>query len=110
MSVTGADGVPLCRVYLTSKLVTDCVKLAVVDRIPTHGIVLLGNDLAGDRMRPCPVVSPHPKSENTLQSFLPVLSLTARVSVVQVGMVSLRQNCQWMYQILNLKFSRRVFH
>lgn len=70
MSVTGVDGVPLCRVFLTSELVADYVKLALVDRLPTHGIsVSLRNDLAGDRMRPCPVVSPHSTSQNNTEEL-----------------------------------------
>ena len=74
---TGASGSPLCKVFLKSDLVTDFVKLAVVDSLPTDGVsLLLGNDLAGGRIWPCPVVSPIPTRENNtteLESRYPSL-------------------------------------
>ena len=90
VSVTEVCGIPLCDVYLKSGLVTGYVKLGVVDRLPIHtqGIsVLLGNDLAGEKMRPCPVVSPYPTSENNTEdlekkhpSLFPACAVTRSMS------------------------------
>lgn len=79
------NGVPVCSVYL----VTGYVKLAVLDRLPTSGVSFLsGNYLAEDRMRPCPLVSHHPSSENNnteleaeYPSLFPACVVTRSVSI-----------------------------
>ncbi|KAK8389731.1 hypothetical protein O3P69_009021 [Scylla paramamosain] len=61
--------------YLPCELVTGYVTLAVVDKLPASGIsLLLGNDLAGDLMRPYLVVSPHPTGACPLLSHDVLLS------------------------------------
>ncbi|XP_069980180.1 uncharacterized protein [Penaeus vannamei] len=61
----GSKSIPICKVYLESKLITGYVNLGVVDNIPSDGIsLLMGNDLVGDKVWPCPVVPPCPTEEN----------------------------------------------
>jgi len=63
--LVGSKSIPICKVYLESKLITGYVNLGVVDNIPSDGIsLLMGNDLVGDKVWPCPVVSPCPTEEN----------------------------------------------
>jgi len=62
----GSKSIPICKVYLKSDLITGYVRLGVVDNIPSDGIsLLMGNDLVGEKVWPCPVVSPCPTEENT---------------------------------------------
>ncbi|XP_069975925.1 uncharacterized protein [Penaeus vannamei] len=62
----GSKSIPICKVYLKSDLITSYVRLGVVDNIPSDGIsLLMGNDLVGEKVWPCPVVSPCPTEENT---------------------------------------------
>ena len=52
---------PLYDIELKSQIVSGLVTVAVVDRLPVRGIsLLLGNDLAGDRVLPSPVVNEVP--------------------------------------------------
>ncbi|XP_037797715.1 uncharacterized protein LOC119592892 [Penaeus monodon] len=61
----GSKSIPICEVYLKSDLISGYVRLGVVDRIPSDGIsFLMGNDLVGDKVWPCPVVSLFPAKEN----------------------------------------------
>ena len=67
---TRVAGLPVCNVYLKSDFVDGPVRLGVVDYIPAKGISLvLGNDLAGGRMWPCPVVTPCPVADNNTQEL-----------------------------------------
>lgn len=63
----GIAGLPICKVYLRSELVNGPVTLGIVDYIPAKAVSsIIGNDLAGGRMWPCPVVtSCHPDENNT---------------------------------------------
>jgi len=61
----GSKSIPICEVYLKSDLISGYVRVGVVDRIPSDGIsFLMGNDLVGDKVWPCPVVSLFPAKEN----------------------------------------------
>ncbi|XP_037803376.1 uncharacterized protein LOC119597807 [Penaeus monodon] len=61
----GSKSIPICEVYLKSDLISGYVRLGVVDRIPSDGIsFLMGNDLVGDKVWPCPVVFLFPAKEN----------------------------------------------
>ncbi|XP_069981706.1 uncharacterized protein [Penaeus vannamei] len=61
----GSKSIPICKVYLESKLIIGYINLGVVDNIPSDGIsLLMGNDLVGDKVWLCPVVSPCPTEEN----------------------------------------------
>jgi len=56
--------VPLCKVYLKSELVTGVVTVGVVSSLPVEGVhLLLGNDLAGNRVSVVPVVVDTPVTE-----------------------------------------------
>ncbi|XP_063586255.1 uncharacterized protein LOC134763618 [Penaeus indicus] len=67
---TGIAGLPLCMVYLRSDFMNGPVRLGVVDYIPAKGIsVIIGNDLAGGRMWPCPVVTSCPPKENNTKEL-----------------------------------------
>ncbi|XP_047476425.1 uncharacterized protein LOC125030432 [Penaeus chinensis] len=60
-----SKNIPICEVYLKSELISDYVRLGVVDKIPSDSIsLIMGNDLVGDKVWPCPVVSPSPTKEN----------------------------------------------
>ncbi|XP_063600010.1 uncharacterized protein LOC134776228 [Penaeus indicus] len=61
----GSKNIPICEVYIKSDLISGYVRLGVVDKIPSDGIsLLMGNDLVGNKMWPCPVVLPSPTKEN----------------------------------------------
>ena len=65
--VRGVEGdykpVPLYEIYLESDLVTGPVSVAVVNQIPVEGVkMLLGNDLAGDRVKANPHVISEPST------------------------------------------------
>ena len=54
---------PLYKIYLESDLVTGPVSVAVVNQIPVEGVkMLLGNDLAGDRVKANPHVISEPST------------------------------------------------
>ena len=58
--------VPLHRVNLRSSLVSGSVQLGVRKELPIKGVeILLGNDLAGDRVHVEPIVSDQPSIEDT---------------------------------------------
>ncbi len=60
----GCAHVPLHKVNLQSDLVSGLVDLAVCAQLPVKGVqVILGNDLAGGKVFPCPVVSCTPVVE-----------------------------------------------
>ena len=68
--LTGATSAPLCSVFLKCKFMATQVKLGVIESLPTAGInILLGNDLAGGRLLPCPVVTTSPLRENNTQDL-----------------------------------------
>nr|XP_027211156.1 uncharacterized protein LOC113804469 [Penaeus vannamei] len=86
--LVGSKSIPICKVYLESKLITGYVNLGVVDNIPSDGIsLLMGNDLVGDKVWPCPVVSPCPTEENNtvdLERSIPISFLHVLSPAVQV--------------------------
>ena len=56
--------VPLQKVYLKSDLVTGPVEVGIVSEIPVEGVdMLLGNDLAGDRVKADPHMCKEPSAE-----------------------------------------------
>ena len=56
--------VPLQKVYLKSDLVTGPVEVGIVSEIPVEGVdVVLGNDLAGDRVKADPHMCKEPSAE-----------------------------------------------
>ena len=51
--VFGSNGVPLHKFYLKSDLFTSFVELGAIDQLPFVSVaLLLGNDLAGDKVKP----------------------------------------------------------
>lgn len=70
-SEMGCVNVPLHRVYLESDLVTGPVTLGVCSRLPVDGVsLILGNELAGGKVFPRPIVVHKPSVDE-----LPDLSL-----------------------------------
>ncbi|XP_068234180.1 uncharacterized protein [Palaemon carinicauda] len=56
-SLGGLVTVPLCRLYLHCGLLTRYVTVGVVDELPIQGVdFLMGNDLAGGKVVPIPIV------------------------------------------------------
>ncbi|XP_068204610.1 uncharacterized protein [Palaemon carinicauda] len=56
-SLGGLVTVPLCRLYLHCGLLTRYVTVGVVDELPIRGVdFLMGNDLAGGKVVPSPIV------------------------------------------------------
>ncbi|XP_066952544.1 uncharacterized protein [Macrobrachium rosenbergii] len=56
-SLGGLVTVPLCRLYLHCGLLTRYVTVGVVDELPIQGVdFLMGNDLAGRKVVPSPIV------------------------------------------------------
>jgi hypothetical protein len=71
--------VPLHTVNLKSKLVSGPVTVGVRPTLPIKGIsMLLGNDLAGDKVIPDPIVSSKPclENEEEEQCFFPICAVT----------------------------------
>lgn len=68
-SLWGVCSVPLVETYLWSSLYVGPALVGVVKTLPVPGVqLLLGNDLAGGRVIPTPILSEHPeKSFSTLQ-------------------------------------------
>ena len=61
---------PLCQVYLRSDLVSGYVTMAVEDSLEVDGVqILLGNDLAGKKVVPNPVVCFEPLIESPTQEL-----------------------------------------
>ena len=59
--VEGGLSLPLVEVNLKSLLVTGAVKVGITPRLPVKGVgLLLGNDLAGGKVVPCPHMSSVP--------------------------------------------------
>nr|XP_027213614.1 uncharacterized protein LOC113806650 [Penaeus vannamei] len=57
----GCVTVPLCKLYLRTDLVSGPVVVGVHDSLPIKGVsFLMGNDIAGIRLLPNPVVCPFP--------------------------------------------------
>lgn len=62
---------PLCRLYLKAGIISQVVTVAVQDSLPVEGVTfLLGNDIAGCRIIPDPVVCSNPLT------FDPAVKLT----------------------------------
>ena len=60
----GYRPVPLQKVYLNSELVIGPVEVGIVNEIPAEGVdVLLGNDLAGDKVKADPHTCDEPSTE-----------------------------------------------
>lgn len=60
----GVVSVPLCKIYLRTKIVSRSVTAAVGD-IPIQGVIfLLGNDIVGSRVILDPVVCAIPALDN----------------------------------------------
>ena len=61
----GAISAPLHRIHIEADLVTGPVIVGVRLTLPIEGIsMILGNDLAGGRVRPEPIVINLPKEDN----------------------------------------------
>ncbi|XP_041484226.1 uncharacterized protein LOC121430866 [Lytechinus variegatus] len=59
----GYISVPLYKVFLESDIVSGLVSIGVVSSLPMEGVhMLMGNDLAGERVRGSPIVSDDPVS------------------------------------------------
>ena len=72
--VKGIDGnytpVPLYKIHLKSSLVSGPVIVGVVNNLPIDGIdLLLGNDLAGNKVRASPIVTAEPSVEVQTESL-----------------------------------------
>ncbi len=64
--------VPLHTVFLTSDLVSGLVKVGVRSRLPVEGVsLILGNDLAGGKVFPHPIVTNTPVCDVELGSQFP---------------------------------------
>uniref|UniRef100_A0A8C2FDI9 SCAN box domain-containing protein n=1 Tax=Cyprinus carpio TaxID=7962 RepID=A0A8C2FDI9_CYPCA len=79
----GCVKVPLHQVHLKSDLVEGPVKIAVCSQLPVKGIsLILGNDLAGGKVFPCPVVTDVPTARGSndiaekFPSVFPVCAVT----------------------------------
>ena len=67
----GIVNVPLHHVFLTSDLVSGAVTAGVRSSLPIDGVhFLLGNDLAGGKVIPSPVVTDKPKIEEVIDPIL----------------------------------------
>ena len=59
--IGGVTSVPLCELYLDCGLVSNDVTLGVKDFLPIDGVdVLMGNDIAGEKIVPDPIVVDKP--------------------------------------------------
>lgn len=68
--VSGAVTVPVCRVFLKTDLVSKFVDVAIQDTLPVEGVsFLLGNDVAGNKVVPNPIVTSVPTVENNTESL-----------------------------------------
>lgn len=68
--VGGCESVPLARVYVKSSLVSGYFTVGMKDSLPVEGIdLLLGNDLAGNKVIPAPVVNSVPLETNNTQEL-----------------------------------------
>lgn len=69
--INGCITLPLCKLYLRSGIISQAVTVAVQDSLPVEGVTfLLGNDIAGCRVIPDPVVCSNPLN------FDPAVKLT----------------------------------
>ena len=67
----GIANVPLHHVFLTSDLVSGFVTVGVRSSLPIDGVhFLLGNDLAGEKVIPSPVVTDKPKIQGAIDPIL----------------------------------------
>ena len=65
----GYVNVPLHKVALSSELITGNVVVGVRPSLPVEGVaMLLGNDLAGGKVFPCPIVSPQSSGDDDQMS------------------------------------------
>lgn len=60
-SYTGTDVLILYTMYIKSNLISGPVKVGVRSHLPVEGVsMILGNDLVGGKVFPCPIVSAEP--------------------------------------------------
>ena len=76
--------IPLHNIKLQSDLVSGDVQIGIIDSLPFDGIqLILGNDLAGEKVRVNPILSNTPCSEyipNTTEQEIPNLSPSCAVT------------------------------
>ncbi|KAK4299575.1 hypothetical protein Pmani_028150 [Petrolisthes manimaculis] len=61
----GTVSVPLCRLWLQAGIVSNFVTVGVKDSLPISDVTfILGNDIAGEKIVPNPVVCPVPTKDN----------------------------------------------
>ena len=78
-----ADSVPLCSIFLDCGLVSKIISVGVIDKLPIEGVdFVMGNDLAGRRIVPDPILvdkplleSPTAELELTQPNLFPVCIL-----------------------------------
>ncbi|KAI2655642.1 Transposon Ty3-I Gag-Pol polyprotein [Labeo rohita] len=76
--------VPLHTVFLTSDLVSGPVKVGVRSRLPVEGVsLILGNDLAGGKVFPHPIVAETPVCDPKLDSQFPLTFSACAVTRAQ---------------------------
>lgn len=76
--------VPLHTVFLTSDLVSGPVKIGVRSRLPVEGVsLILGNDLAGAKVFPHPIVAKTPVCDAELASRFPSVFSVCAVTRAQ---------------------------
>ncbi|KAK4327631.1 hypothetical protein Pmani_001904 [Petrolisthes manimaculis] len=62
--------VSYCRVFLKTDLVSKSVNVAVQDKLPVEGVsFLLGNDIAGNKVVPNPIVTSVPTRVNNTEAL-----------------------------------------
>uniref|UniRef100_A0A170U8N2 Uncharacterized protein n=1 Tax=Triatoma infestans TaxID=30076 RepID=A0A170U8N2_TRIIF len=86
--------VPIRTVYLTSDLVNGPVTVRVINSLPFPGVhLLLGNDLAGGKVLPDPVLTVNPLlNSNTDSSEEEMVGLYPSCAVTRAMVKSKKQN------------------
>ena len=76
--LSGSGPMPLANVYIDSDLIKGFARVGVIEKpLPVKGIsFLLGNDLAGTLIVPCPVVTSEPVVESCDNELYPVCAVT----------------------------------
>ena len=68
--VSGCTTVPLAKVYLNSDLATGYFTVGVQDSLPVEGVnFLMGNDIAGGKVVPDPIVTSSPSPSNNTEQL-----------------------------------------
>ncbi|KAK3879491.1 hypothetical protein Pcinc_015949 [Petrolisthes cinctipes] len=82
--LSGCVSAPLVEVTLTSNLVSGRVIVGSIEDLPVSGIdMILGNDLAGGRVHPVPIVSNEPERHKATEELVkrdPVVFLSCAVT------------------------------